>query len=78
MSCSIARSVREIKQDLGSIVGADQIVRLCHAAGHAWRDRTLCPVTTVYLLVTGSNGSRSRTRSGACRWTPTPAGRCCG
>ncbi len=31
MSCSIARSVREIKADLGSFVSADQIVRLCQA-----------------------------------------------
>jgi len=41
MSSSIARSVREIKRDLESIVAARQIVRLCQAAGHAWRDRTL-------------------------------------
>ncbi len=51
MSSSIARSVREIKEDLGSIVAASQIVRLCQAAGHAWRDRTLGPVETVYLFI---------------------------
>ena len=51
MSSSIAQSVRKIKEDLGSIVAADQIVRLCHAAGHVWRDRTLCPVKTVYLFI---------------------------
>jgi len=44
MSSSIARSVRKIKEDLGSIVAADQIARLCDVAGHVWRDRTLCPV----------------------------------
>ena len=51
MSSSIALSVRQIKEDLGSIVAADRIVRLCHAAGHAWRDRTLGPVQTVYLFI---------------------------
>jgi hypothetical protein len=51
MSSSIARSVREIKGDLESIVAARQIVRLCQAAGHAWRDRTLGPVETVYLFI---------------------------
>ncbi|MHC4405978.1 MAG: IS4 family transposase [Planctomycetota bacterium] len=51
MSGSIARSVRKIKEDLGSIVAADRIVRLCRAAGHAWRDRTLGPVETLYLFV---------------------------
>ncbi len=51
MSGSIARSVREIKGDLGSIVAASQIVRLCQAAGHTWRDRTLGPVETIYLFI---------------------------
>ena len=46
MSSSIARSVRKIKEDLGSIVAADQIVRLCQATGHTWRDRTLGPVNS--------------------------------
>ena len=51
MSSSIALSVRKIKEDLGSIVAPDRIVRLCHAAGHTWRDRTLGPVQTVYLFI---------------------------
>ena len=51
MSSSIALSVRKIKEDLGSIVAADRIVRLCQAAGHTWRDRTLGPVETVYLFI---------------------------
>ncbi len=51
MSGSIARSVWEIKGNLRSIVAASQIVRLCQAAGHAWRDRTLGPVETVYLFI---------------------------
>ncbi len=48
---SIARSVRQIKGDLQSIIAASQIVRLCQAASHSWRDRTLGPVETIYLFV---------------------------
>ncbi len=48
---SIARSVREIKGDLGSIIGPGLIGRLCQAAGHVWRDRTLGPVETIYLFI---------------------------
>lgn len=51
MAGSIARTVQQIKGDLGSIVAARQIVRLCQAAGHAWRDRTLGPVDTIYLFI---------------------------
>ncbi len=51
MSGSIACSVRQIKCDLGSVVAASQIVRLCQIAGHAWRDRTLGPVETIYLFI---------------------------
>ncbi len=51
MSGSIARSVREIKGDLGSIIAPSLIVRLCQAAGHAWRDRTLGPVETIHLFI---------------------------
>jgi len=47
----ISRSVQEIKGDLRSIVAPSQITRLCQAAGHAWRDRTLGPVETIYLFI---------------------------
>ncbi len=51
MSGSIARSVRQIKGDMRSIVAPSQIVNLCQAAGHAWRDRTLGPIETIYLFI---------------------------
>jgi hypothetical protein len=51
MGGSIAQSVRQIKGDLRSIVAASQIVRLCQAAGHVWRDRTLGPVETIHLFI---------------------------
>ncbi len=53
MSGSIVRSVRKIKGDLGSIVAANQIVRLCQTSGHARRDRTLGPVETLPVHRTG-------------------------
>ena len=51
MSGSIARSVKQIKEDLRSVVAPNLILRLCRAAGHALRDRTLGPVETLYLFV---------------------------
>lgn len=53
MSGSITRSVRQIKRnDWQSIVNPDLIVKLCQAAGYAWRDRTLGPVQTIFLFIT--------------------------
>ena len=52
MSGSIANRVQQIKSDLGSIVAPGVILRLCRAAGHAWRDRTLGPVETISLFIT--------------------------
>jgi hypothetical protein len=51
MSGSIARSVQQIKADLQAIVDPGLIMKLCQAAGHAWRDRTLGPVQTIYLFI---------------------------
>ncbi len=51
MSGSIARSVREIKGELRSIIGTRLILRACSTAGHAWRDRALGPVETIYLFI---------------------------
>ena len=51
MSGSIARSVQKIKADIPSIVTPDLITRLCVAAKHEWRERTLGPVQTIYLFM---------------------------
>jgi hypothetical protein len=48
---SIARSVQQIKTDLGSIVAASLIMNLCEAAGHLWRDRSLRPVETIDFFI---------------------------
>ncbi|MHC4430101.1 MAG: transposase [Planctomycetota bacterium] len=51
MGGSIAQSVQEIKRDLRAIIAPSLILTRCRAAGHAWRDRTLGPVETLYLFV---------------------------
>ena len=51
MSGNIAQSVGQVKTDLRSIVAPNLIIRLCQTAGHAWRDRTLGPVQTIYLFL---------------------------
>jgi hypothetical protein len=51
MSGSIARSVQQIKSDLQAIITPELIVKVCQAAGHAWRDRTLGPVQTIFLFI---------------------------
>ena len=51
MSGSITRTVRQIKGDPRSIIRPDRIMQLCQAAGHVWRDRTLGPVETIYLVI---------------------------
>lgn len=51
MGGSIARSVQKVKEDLGAVIDGDLIVKLCQAAGHAWRDRVLGPVETIYLFI---------------------------
>jgi hypothetical protein len=51
MSGSIANRLQQIKADLRSISSPETIIRLCRGAGHAWRDRTLDPVQTIYLFI---------------------------
>jgi hypothetical protein len=83
MSGSIARSVQQIKGDLRSVVAPNLILRLCQAAGHAWRDRTLGPVETLSLFVAQilhGNTSCAHVRharpGSGCRWRSF--GSCCG
>jgi len=51
MSGSIAWSVQQFKADLQAIIDPRLIMKLCQAAGHAWRERTLGPVQTIYLFI---------------------------
>lgn len=51
MSGSIANRLQQIKADLRSIIPPDTIIRFCQGAGHAWRDRTLGPIQTIYLFI---------------------------
>lgn len=44
---SIARAVRDIKDDLFATVSPDLILSICVAEGHRWRNRVLGPVETL-------------------------------
>src|ERR1700686_1916914 len=47
---SIPQALARIKGQLTRSVPESLIRRACRDAGHAWRDRTLGPVTTTFLL----------------------------
>lgn len=48
---SIARAVRDIKDDLFATVSPDLILDICIAEGHRWRNRVLGPVETLHLFI---------------------------
>src|SRR5260370_42239901 len=48
---SIPQALARIKGQLTRSVPEALIRRACRDAGHAWRDRTLGPVVTTYLLL---------------------------
>src|SRR3954468_14498821 len=48
---SIAASIARIKHDALGALGRGAIEQVCAELGHAWRDRTLDPATTVALFV---------------------------
>lgn len=48
---SIAGAVRRIKRDPLGALGRGAVRAVCEELGHAWRDRTLDPATTVALFV---------------------------
>ena len=51
MAASIAGAVRRIKRDPLGALGRGAVEAVCGELGHAWRDRTLDPATTVALFV---------------------------
>jgi hypothetical protein len=44
---NIAQALQQIKSDVGKALEAVQIVQVCAALGHRWRQRELDPVSTV-------------------------------
>jgi hypothetical protein len=48
---SISRALARIKEDVRPFLPDESIVGACAAAGHAWRERVLGPVTTIHLFV---------------------------
>jgi hypothetical protein len=51
MAASIAGAVARIKRDPLGALGRGAVESICDELGHAWRDRTLDPATTVALFV---------------------------
>jgi len=51
MARSIASALTQIKSTVSAHITPDDIVTACAEAGHAWRERVLDPVTTVYALL---------------------------
>jgi len=72
---SIASALSRIKGHLDEYLGVEAIGRACVAAGHAWRDRVLDPVTTLRLFVLqvvhGNVACRSLRHIGPMHATPT-------
>ncbi len=51
MARIIAQRLRQFKSDLGELISAQRLHRICHECGYTWRDRVLDPVTTIHCLV---------------------------
>ena len=47
MAITIAEALRKIKGDLAQLLTRSSLEKLCTAAGHRWRERTLGPSATV-------------------------------
>ena len=48
---SLTTALRQISEDLATVLTPARVRQACRAAGHRWRDRVLDPVTTVHLFV---------------------------
>ena len=51
MALNIPQIVRQFKADVGKVLAAETIVRICTYLRHRWRDRVLNPVTTVHVFL---------------------------
>ncbi len=52
MAPTLAEVVRHFMADVGKALSATLIAEWCRALKHAWRERTLDPVTTIRLFLT--------------------------
>jgi hypothetical protein len=51
MSLSLADALRQIRDDLATLLEPESLRQLCRDCGHRWRERVLGPVTTIHLFV---------------------------
>jgi hypothetical protein len=51
MALSIPQIVRQFKADVAKALSAETINKICGYLGHAWRQRTLDPVTTLHVFL---------------------------
>ena len=51
MSLSLADALRQVRDDLATLLEPEPLRQLCRDCGHRWRDRVLGPVTTIHLFV---------------------------
>jgi len=51
MPLSLADALRQVRDDLATLLEPEPLRQLCRDCGHRWRDRVLGPVTTIHLFV---------------------------
>lgn len=51
MAFTIAKIVTHFKADVGKVLSAEVILKVCHCLGHVWRNRVFDPVTTLHIFL---------------------------
>jgi hypothetical protein len=71
---SIRRVLAQIKDDWTNLLSEEHLTRVCRESGATWRDRTLNPVTTIYLFLLqvlhGNTAMTNLPRLSGKRFTP--------
>jgi hypothetical protein len=49
MLLSLAAALRQVRYDLALLLEPESLRQLCRDCGHRWRERLLCPVSTIHL-----------------------------
>lgn len=48
---TLTAALRQIREDIATVLSPDSLRCLCEQVGHTWRERILDPVTTIHLFV---------------------------
>ena len=51
MPLSLADALRQVRDDIATLLEPEPLRQLCRDCGHRWRDRILDPVTTIHLFL---------------------------